>query len=138
MLPLAKAQAMTQFWEDKFRAWAKSPSQSETERCENAEGMVRRAIKASAKLKERNIKVIAQGSFRNRTNVRRESDVDIGVVCLESFFEDYPQGTTRETFGVSSATYLYPQFKDEVGEALRAYWLECSHPRQQGLRCQRD
>jgi hypothetical protein len=84
--------------------------------------MVRRAIAASPKLKNRDIKVFAQGSYRNRTNVRRDSDVDVGVVCYDSFFENYPQGTTRDTFGISPASYFYPQFKNEVGEALANYF----------------
>ena len=121
MLPLIE-HAMTQYSEDTFRTWAQSPGQTETERSENAERMVRRAVAASAKLKDRNIKVFAQGSYRNRTNVRGESDVDIGVVCYDCFFEDYPEGTTRETFGISAATYHYSQFKDEVGEALVDYF----------------
>lgn len=113
---------MTQSWEDKFRSWAQSPSQAETQRCENAVGMVRRAIAASSKLKDRNIKVFPQGSFRNRTNVRRESDVDVGIVCFDTFFEIYPEGTTRETFGNIPASYVYSQFKNEVGEALADYF----------------
>lgn len=113
---------MTQSWEDKFRSWAQSPSQSETERCENAVGMVRRAIAASPRLQNRNIRVFPQGSYRNRTNVRRESDVDVGIVCFDTFFENYPSGTTRATFGNVPATYAYPQFKNEVGEALANYF----------------
>jgi hypothetical protein len=113
---------MTQSWEDRFRSWAQSPSQAETNRCDNAVGMVRRAIAASDKLKNRNIKVFAQGSYRNRTNVRHESDVDVGIVCLDTFFENYPEGTTRQTFGNVPATYLYSQFKNEVGEALLDYF----------------
>jgi len=109
-------------WEDKFRSWAQSPSQSETKRAENAERMVRDAINASQKLQARQIKVIRQGSYRNRTNVRSESDVDIGVVCYDTFFGDYPPGTTRESFGNMPATYLYAQFKAEVGEALSAHF----------------
>lgn len=113
---------MAQAWKEKFYSWAQSPSAAETQRRENAVGMVRRAIAASEKLKERKIKIFAQGSYRNRTNVRRESDVDVGVVCFDTFFEKYPAGTTRQTFGNTAATYLYPQFKNEVGEALSAYF----------------
>jgi hypothetical protein len=113
---------MTQTWEEKFRTWAQSPSKTETQRAENAEQMVRNAITASQKLKGRNIKVFAQGSYRNRTNIRRESDVDVGVLCYDTFFEEYPQGTTRETFGNVPATYGYSTFKDEVGEALTGYF----------------
>ena len=95
---------------------------SRTERAENAERIVRNAITASAKLEVRNIKVFASGSYRNRTNIRRESDVDVGVLCYDSFFGVYPQGTTRETFGNVPATYFYKQFKAEVREALKDYF----------------
>lgn len=47
-----------------------------------------------------------------------KSDVDVGVVCFDTFFEVYPEGTTRETFGNVAATYTYPQYKNELGEAL--------------------
>ncbi|MGE3844920.1 MAG: nucleotidyltransferase [Vicinamibacterales bacterium] len=109
-------------WEDKFKSWAQSPSPSEAERSDNAVSMIRRAVAASPALQARNVKVFAQGSYRNRTNVRRESDVDVGIVCFDTFFEDYPQGTTRETFGNVPATYSYPQFKNDVGQALASYF----------------
>lgn len=108
--------------EDKLRIWAQSPSQTETERCENAVRAVKNAIAASHKLKSRDIKVISQGSYRNRTNVRGESDVDVGVICYDTFFEQYPAGTTRETFNNTPATYTYAQYKNEVEEALVAHF----------------
>src|SRR3981081_798019 len=108
---------MSQNWEDRFRTWAQSPSQTETERAENAERMVRNAIKASSKLSGRNIKVFAQGSYRNRTNIRREDDVDIGVLSYDTFFYDIPQGTSRESFAIEPASYHYHRFKNEVDEA---------------------
>jgi hypothetical protein len=113
---------MNQDWEGRFATWSQSPSKTETERAENAEKMVRNAITASAKLKGREIRVFAQGSYRNRTNIRRESDVDVAVVCYDSFFSDYPKGTTRETFGNVSADYHYKEFKDDVGDALKDYF----------------
>ncbi|MEJ0011259.1 MAG: nucleotidyltransferase [Bauldia sp.] len=113
---------MQQNWENKFSTWAQPPGKTETERCENTEAMVRKAIQASSKLKARDVKVFSQGSYRNRTNVPGESDVDIGVVCFDTFFPNYPSGTTRETFGNSPASYHYAQFKDEVGEALVSYF----------------
>jgi hypothetical protein len=114
---------MSQSWEDKFRTWAQSPSQTETERAENAEQMVRNAIRASSKLAARNIKVFAQGSYRNRTNIRRESDVDIGVVCYDTFFYNLPPETNNESFGINPASYSYSDFKNEVGEALIKYFV---------------
>jgi len=110
------------YWEDKFKTWAQSPSQTETERAANAEQMVRNAIKASSKLNARTIKVFPQGSYRNRTNIRRESDVDIGVLCDDVYFPDYPSGVTATSLGHKDGTYTYVQFKNEVGEALTSYF----------------
>lgn len=109
-------------WEDKFREWAKPPSDAEQTRCDNTIKAIRAAIDASSKLNQRNIKVFPQGSYHNNTNVRRDSDVDVGVVCFDTFFPDYPDGTDRTTFGNRAADYHYDQFKNEVGEALVNYF----------------
>jgi hypothetical protein len=109
-------------WEDKFRGWASPPGTTEEQRCENAISAIKNALAASDKLKNRGYSVLLQGSYRNNTNVRGESDVDIGVVCSETFFMDLPDGTERETFGIAPATYHYAQFKNEVGEALTSYF----------------
>src|SRR3989338_4260780 len=113
---------MDQSWEQKFREWAKPPVQAEQDRCENAERAIRNAIARSDKLRHRSVRVFPQGSYKNNTNVRRDSDVDIGIVCEDIFFADYPEGTSRETFGNSKADYSNQQFKKDVGEALVAYF----------------
>lgn len=110
-------------WEDKFKDWAKPPGKTEEQRCENAVNAVKNALAASQKLKSRSYSVILQGSYRNNTNTRGESDVDIGVVCTNTFFyEDLPDTQTVAGLGITPATYLYPQFKNEVGEALVSYF----------------
>jgi len=58
--------------EDTFAFWAKGPSATEAEKCENAETAVRKAIAADEKLSEMDISVFAQGSYRARTNVRQD------------------------------------------------------------------
>ncbi len=108
-------------WESTFNLWASPPDKSEQERCENAEKTIRNAINASSKLKTRNTKVFSHGSYRNNTNVRKESDVDIGILCYDTFLMDLPEGYTRESFGISPGVYQYTQFKNEVEEALIAY-----------------
>jgi len=85
---------MLRDWENIFTSWAKPPADTERIRCENAEKAIRNAISASDKLKDRNIKVFAQGSYHNNTNVRRDSDVDIGIVCFDTFFMHLPEGYT--------------------------------------------
>lgn len=113
---------MARDWEQQFRVWAKPPGKTEQERCDNAASAIRNAIKASDKLSARSVSVFAHGSYRNNTNVRKESDVDIGIVCTNSFFHDLPEGTTPETFGIIPATYNYEQYKNEVEKALVDYF----------------
>ena len=113
---------MSRDWEALFSMWAKPPSQSEQERIDNAIRAVRKAVNSSEKLKSREIRVFVQGSYRNRVNVRRESDVDIGVMCHEVFLFHYPPGKESADFGHSDGNYSYRRFKDELEEALVNYF----------------
>jgi len=113
---------MSRDWESVFSTWAQGPSKTEQEKAENAERQIRQAIQASEKLKNRNILVFTQGSYRNRVNVRKDSDVDIGVVCYDAFFPEYPDDNVKaqlsESF--SNSIYTYAVFKNELEEALVA------------------
>lgn len=114
---------MPRDWEAQFREWAKPPGKTEQDRCDNAVSAIRNAIKASDKLRARNISAFAHGSYRNNTNVRKDSDVDIGILCTDTFFHDpFPEGWTQERLGFSDATYHYDQYKNEVEEALVNYF----------------
>ncbi|MCB2182405.1 MAG: nucleotidyltransferase [Desulfobulbaceae bacterium] len=111
-------------WESIFTTWAQGPSATEQERAENAERQIRQAIQDSDKLKNRNIKVFTQGSYRNRVNVRRDSDVDVGVLCFDTYFPEYPDDNVKAQAqlaeGFIPATYEYATFKNELEEALVA------------------
>jgi len=109
-------------WESVFATWSQGPSATEQERAENAERQIRQAIQASDKLKDRNIKVFTQGSYRNRVNVRRDSDVDVGVLCFDTYFPEYPDDNVKMELAKSfiPATYEYATFKSELEEALVA------------------
>ncbi len=115
---------MARDWESSFSGWASGPSQTEQQRAENAERLIREAIRSSEKLKRRDIKVFTQGSYRNRVNVRKDSDVDIGVLCYDTFFPDYPDENVKalmeQYHGHQPATYTYKIFKNELEEALVA------------------
>lgn len=86
---------MTKNWESTFASWAQGPSATEKERAENAERQIRKAIQTSDKLKNRNIKVFTQGSYRNRVNVKKDSDVDVGVLCYDTYFPEYPDDNVK-------------------------------------------
>ena len=108
--------------EDNFVSWSKGPGQTEADKCSNAETAARKAIKADQRLAALDISVFAQGSYRARTNVRQNSDVDICVRYDSAFFPDYPKGTTRETFGHVEGSLSFADFKDMVQKALEDYF----------------
>jgi hypothetical protein len=86
--------------------------------------MVKKAIDASAALASRNIEVLGQGSYRNNTNVRLDSDVDVCVRCFDTVYQDYTfaPGASDVEAGLSPATYSHRAFKDELEGAMRAYF----------------
>jgi hypothetical protein len=109
-------------WEDVFTSWSAGPSQTENDKCQNAETAVRKAIAASQALSSRTVEVFTQGSYRNRTNARFDSDVDVCVRSMDVFFSDLTDGITRSEASISDAAYTYSQFKNEVEAALRAHF----------------
>lgn len=81
--------------------------------------MIREAVKAYEPLAARDVRVIPQGSYRNNTNVRAESDVDICVCCMEPFFCEYSFADYQMAeSGVIPAMYNYFEFKNDVEKAL--------------------
>ena len=114
----------TQKWQDKFDRWAQRPSQTEQDKADRAERMIRDAIRSYAPLASRSIRVFAQGSYRNRTNVRADSDVDICVLSQATFFSDYGHvaGVTDQTQGFDVASYTFPDLKRDIEAALKAHF----------------
>ena len=111
---------MARDWESTFRDWSKPSSDTEEQKCENAERMIRDSIKESSSLADKNIEIFPQGSYRNNTNVRQDSDVDICVRCLDVIFTDFSMasGFSIEDVGLVDADYTYSQFKNDVENAL--------------------
>ncbi|MBI4305605.1 MAG: nucleotidyltransferase [Chloroflexi bacterium] len=114
---------MARDWEAAFESWAQPPSQTELEKCENAVRAIRKAVDAHSTLSLKDIAVFAQGSYRNRTNVRADSDVDVCVCCRNSIFFDLPDGMQSADVGISTpADYSYSSFKNDVHVALASYF----------------
>lgn len=110
-------------WEDIFHTWAKSPTPTEQEKCDNAERAVRKAIEDNSELSRKSIRIFAQGSYRNRTNIGAESDVDIGILCTDIFHFRLPEGYSRTDFELNSpATYKHSEFKNHVHKALNEHF----------------
>jgi hypothetical protein len=111
---------MARDWESTFREWAKPPGVTEQQKSDNAERTIRAAIKDSHDLSKRDIIVFPQGSYRNNTNVRHDSDVDICVLCKDVFYYDLPEDNTitKQAADIGEASYEYSDFKNEVETAL--------------------
>lgn len=109
---------MTRDWEATFDRWSSPPGSAEQERIENAVRAVRKALDADDKLSPVT-RVYVQGSYRNRVNVRQESDVDLGVLYTGGTFGvDYPEGKVDSDFGNTAARYDYREFKNDLEQAL--------------------
>lgn len=108
--------------EDLFEAWSKPLSQAQKEKCDRAVGEVTKAIQDDSKLgplmAQRRVQVLPQGSYANDVNVSDESDVDVCVLCTDTFIWNAPAGLTLEMLGGIPATYSYDVFKDDVERAL--------------------
>lgn len=114
--------AISTTWDERFGSWAQSPSKTETDKIENAITAIKKALAADAKVASMT-KVFVQGSYRNRVNVRQDSDVDIGVLYTGNVFvTSYPEGKKDADFGNSTADYSYADYKNDIGKALIAYF----------------
>jgi len=122
MLGRPERPTMPRDWENTFAFWPQSPSNTEEERSERVIRAIRTAISRSPKLQAKKTLVFVQGSFRNRVNVRQESDVDVGAMLYEYFLAQYPNGKGDADFGNRDANYPFSQFKNELEEALVAYF----------------
>lgn len=109
---------MNSSWENVFKNWAKPSSDTEQQKCENVERMIRDTIRQDKTLSQKGIDIFAQGSYRNNTNVRQDSDVDICVMLKDVFFYDLPEGKTKDAFQIYDAGYTYQEFKNDVESAL--------------------
>lgn len=113
---------MSTTWNDRFGVWAQAPSKTEADKIENAIAAIKRALAADSRVASLS-KVFVQGSYRNRVNVRQDSDVDIGVLYTgDVFLAEYPDDKGNSDFGNIDASYSYADFKNDIGKALTAYF----------------
>ena len=104
--------------EIKLRKWDDPLSNSEESVCQTAIRAIKRIIDNSESLKCRDIIVFEQGSHANNTNVRNNSDVDIAVVCRQTFYYDIPPYKDKSDYGIYDSDYSFGVFKSEVFNAL--------------------
>lgn len=108
--------------EDIFKSWGAAPGTTEQQKMENAEGAVRKAINADAMLSAMDISIIPQGSYRSKTNVRQDSDVDIAVCLNPTFFYDLSPSKSKEHYKIGDGHISYVEFRRLVTSALSEYF----------------
>ncbi len=109
---------MARDWHELFKSWAKAPSETEEEKGSRAASMINDAVRGTTYLAGRNFAVYPTGSYRNNTNIRLGSDVDVALVLRDSFFYHLPDGWRAEDVGIVAATYHLSDFRRDLGLAL--------------------
>lgn len=109
---------MSKYSEETFDNWRKPASETEESRISNAISMIKDAINASDKLKDKNIEIFVQGSYSNNTNVRANSDVDVCVMLKDTFYSEYPEGKSREDYGFTAGTNDFDTYRSDLIKAL--------------------
>src|SRR5690348_5245864 len=74
------------------------------------------------------IEIFLQGSYRNTTNVRADSDIDMIVLLRETYSRDtsrlpaFAQQVEQIAFQRAPAGYLFADFRSDVLQSLRSYY----------------
>jgi hypothetical protein len=92
---------------------------------------IRNALESDTSPVKGKIDAYLQGSYKNSTNIRGDSDVDLVVqIKSEPFFRDISALSEAEKTlykkYYSSSTYTYENFKQEVIQALKSYFGEAA------------
>ncbi len=106
--------------EDQLSRWAKAPSETEEGKCQTT---VSRITDAIQKKFGTSVTVFLQGSYKNRTNVKKDSDVDIVVKYDDYYFPDTHFLSSNDKFafekGFTASKYTFARFKDDIMAILQ-------------------
>lgn len=105
--------------ESQIISWAQAPSESEESSCKNASDSITSAIRSKF---GSDVQVFLQGSYKNRTNVKKDSDVDIVVLHtgyyfpFDGFLKPEDKNLFQKNFVQSD--YTFSNFKSELHNLL--------------------
>ncbi|KQO22679.1 hypothetical protein ASF10_09940 [Flavobacterium sp. Leaf82] len=108
------------FDEQQLITWSKPISTTEDQKCQNVISQVTAALKAKFGNK---ISIFLQGSYRNNTNVKQNSDVDIVMRYDDAYYSDLHRLSESDkalyNAQKTSAGYSFDQLKADTELALR-------------------
>lgn len=107
-------------WARRFRYWRRPLSKTEFSRFKQTLSLILEALRESPILEAYDYKVRIYGSYRNRTNLRALSDIDVYVICKPPrprfpFWRKLAQRTIYRWV----APPWYSAFKDQIHWALK-------------------
>lgn len=105
--------------EDTLRAWSGPSSETEQDKQERTERMVKEAIKAHP-FGDARLTVYAKGSYANNTNVRTDSDVDIAVQCHNAEYWEEESPGAHPPSSSYTGVWTPSKLRAEVTAALKA------------------
>lgn len=106
--------------EEQFARWAKAPSETEEGKCQHTVSRITEALRSKF---DNRISVFIQGSYKNRTNVRLDSDVDVVVRLDDIYFGDISEmdeADKQKYNEIPDSDYTFKQFKDDVQRTLES------------------
>lgn len=105
--------------EQQLISWSGPIGTSEDQKCKNAISQVTDAIRAKF---GNQVTIFLQGSYRNNTNVRQDSDIDIVVRHDGYYFPDLQRlrEDQQRIYHANhpSSTYSFAEFKNEIQTSL--------------------
>ena len=121
---------MARDWEKQLAEWSVGPGKTEEEKMDHAVTGIETAIRKSPVLGGNEIETLGTGSFKNRTHIPTESDVDVAVILKDVFVSKWdfadPRAKTEPAVveelmreaGVTTTSYTYIEYKNQVEIAL--------------------
>jgi hypothetical protein len=106
--------------EDMLAGWTGPSSDTEQEKQDRTERMVREAIQGHAGLRDCSLSAYAKGSYANDTNVRADSDVDVAVQCHDVFYWEEESPGVHGSITPYEGIWTPAKLRTEIGLALRA------------------
>jgi hypothetical protein len=117
--------------EEQLNAWSAVGAETTAAR---TYASIKTALEQSDALKKHTYRVYLQGSYKNTTNVRGDSDVDVIAEFTGAFGYDVNRLTEaqQEEFHrrfPGTATYGFNEFRNDVQKALQSYYGSLATPR---------
>jgi hypothetical protein len=113
---------------------ALAPSETERDKAARTHNSIREYLESDPALKKYSVDTYLQGSYKNSTNVRGDSDVDMGAVTQGMFYYDtselpndrptYPSYATKSLreateASITPASYTFSEYRRDVLASLK-------------------